>query len=177
MKYRRSPGTTEQIGKRTTRGSQAGKGILALFYCQNTPESGESHKQALEKRYASRLKLFPIPCSGRLDPLHLLKALEEFAEAAYVIACPEGSCRYFEGNFRATKRVDMAAQTIAQIGLEKERVGIVANSKENPKPLEKLAEEILDQTGGLSPSPVLARPRRGKGKEERKDDHSRKKTH
>jgi F420-non-reducing hydrogenase iron-sulfur subunit len=177
MESRMSPDTREQVGKRTTRRVQTRKRILALFYCQSTPESGEVHKQALEKRYASRLKLFPIPCSGRLDPLHLLKALEEFAEAAYVIACPEGACRYFEGNLRATKRVDVTAQTIAQIGLEKERVGIVVNSKENPKPLEKLAEEILDRTGNLRPSPVLERPIRGKGTKEKKDDHSRKKTH
>jgi F420-non-reducing hydrogenase iron-sulfur subunit len=168
--------TKEQAGKQT-RIAQAKKRTLALFYCQNTPESGEAERQALEKKYASRLRLFPIPCSGRLDPLHLLKALEEFADAAYVIACPEGACRYFEGNLRATKRVDMTARTIAQIGLEKERVGIVANSKENPKPLAKLAEDILDRTSELRPSPVLEPQRRGKGAKEKKDDHSRKKTH
>jgi len=106
-----------------------------------------------------------------------MKALEEFADAAYVIACPEGACRYFEGNTRATKRVGMTAQTIAQIGLEKERVGIVANSKETPKTLAKLAEEILDRTGELRPSPVLERPEQGKGIKEKKDDHSGKKTH
>jgi len=150
---------------------------LALFYCQNTPESDDAQRQALEKRYASRLRLFPIPCSGRLDPLHLLKALEEFADAAYVIACPEGACRYFEGNLRARKRVERTAETIAQIGIEKERVGIVANSKENPKPLATLAEEILARTSGLRPSPVLERQRKGKGTKEKKHDHSRKKTH
>ena len=176
MESKISPDTKERAGKQT-RLPQAGKRTLALFYCQNTPESGEAERQALEKRYASRLKLFPIPCSGRLDPLHLLKALEEFADAAYVIACPEGACRYFEGNLRATKRVDMTAKSIAQIGLEKERVGIVANSKENPKPLAKLAEDILDRTSELGPSPVLEQPRRGKGTKEKKDDHSRKKTH
>jgi coenzyme F420-reducing hydrogenase delta subunit len=176
MESRISQDTKEQASKQT-RMAQGRKRTLALFYCQNTPESGEAERQALEKRYASRLKLFPIPCSGRLDPLHLLKALEEFADAAYVIACPEGACRYFEGNLRATKRVGMTAQTITQIGLEKERVGIVANSKENPKPLAKLAEEILDRTSELRPSPVLERPKRGKGIKEKKDDHSRKKTH
>ncbi len=102
MESRMSPNTKEQAGKKT-RMAQAGKRTLALFYCQNTPESGEAQRQALEKKYASSLRLFPIPCSGRLDPLHLLKALEEFADAAYVIACPEGACRYFEGNTRATK--------------------------------------------------------------------------
>ncbi|EFK95670.1 Methyl-viologen-reducing hydrogenase, delta subunit, partial [sediment metagenome] len=144
MESRISSDTKEQAGQQA-RTTQPGKRTVALFYCQNTPESGEAERQALEKKYASRLKLFPIPCSGRLDPLHLLKALEEFADAAYVIACPEGACRYFEGNTRAMKRVAMTAQTIAQIGLEKERVGIVANSKENPKTLAKLAEEILER--------------------------------
>jgi len=176
MESRISTDTMEQAGKQT-RMVQTRKRTLALFYCQNTPESGEPQRQALEKKYASSLKLFPIPCSGRLDPLHLLKALEEFADAAYVIACPEGACRYFEGNLRATKRVDMTARTIAQIGLEKERVGIVANSKENPKPLAKLAEDILHRTSELRPSPVLEPQKRGKGAKEKKDDHSRKKTH
>ncbi len=176
MESRISQDTREQPGKKP-RVAQAGKRTLALFYCQNTPESGEDVRQALERKYASSLRLFPIPCSGRLDPLHLLKALEEFADAAYVIACPEGACRYFEGNTRARKRVEITAQTIAQIGLEKERVGIVANSKETPKPLARLVEEILDRARELQPSPVLGRPRMGKGIKEKKNDHSRKKAH
>ena len=174
MESRISSDTKQRPGKQA-RLPQPGKRTLALFYCQNTPESSEAVRQGLERKYASRMRLFPIPCSGRLDPLHLLKALEEFADAAYVIACPEGACRYFEGNRRASRRVDMTAQTIAQIGLEKERVGIVANSKETPKTLSKLAEEILDRTGGLRPSPVLEKP--SKRTKEKKDDHSRKKTH
>jgi len=176
MESRISTDSKEQSGPQT-RVARSGKRTLALFYCQNTPESDEAHRQALEKRHALRLRLFPIPCSGRLDPLHLLKALEEFADAAYVIACPEGACRYFEGNLRARKRVERTAETIAQIGLEKERVGIIANSKQNPKPLAILAEEILALTRDLRPSPVLERLKRGKGTKEKKDDHSRKKTH
>jgi len=176
MESRISTDPKEPAGPQT-RVARDRKRTLALFYCQNTPESDDAQRQALEKKYASRLRLFPIPCSGRLDPLHLLKALEEFADAAYVIACPEGACRYFEGNLRARKRVERTAETIAQIGLEKERVGIVANSKENPKPLATLAEEILARTRDLRPSPVLERQRRGKGTKEKKDDHSRKKTH
>jgi F420-non-reducing hydrogenase iron-sulfur subunit len=106
---------------------------LALFYCQN------------------------IPCSGRLDPIHLLRALEEFADAAYVITCPEGACRYFEGNVRAQKRLDRTKDTIAQIGLEQERLGMVMNTKENPRGLGTIADEILDRISGLAPSPVFAK--------------------
>jgi len=32
-----------------------------------------------------------------------LKALEKFADAAFIITCPEGACRYFEGNHRANR--------------------------------------------------------------------------
>jgi F420-non-reducing hydrogenase iron-sulfur subunit len=130
---------------------------LALFYCQNVPESGEAERQALEGKYGSSLRLFPIPCSGRLDPIHLLRALEEFADAAYVITCPEGACRYFEGNVRAQKRLDRTKDTIAQIGLEQERLGMVMNTKENPRGLGTIADEILDRISGLAPSPVFAK--------------------
>jgi len=129
--------------------------ILALFYCQNTPVSGEQERQYLEEKYGKSLRLFPIPCSGRLEPLHLLKALEEFADAVYVIACPEGTCRYFEGNRRASKRVERTRAIISGIGLEEGRIGIIIRSKENGKSLETLSKEILDHISKIPPSPVF----------------------
>jgi len=130
------------------------KPTLALFYCQNTPESDESQRQSLEEQYGKSLRLFPIPCSGRLEPVHLLKALEEFADAAYLITCPEGGCQYFEGNRRARKRVERTRWIIASIGLEEERVGIIIRSKDEEKSLAQLVEEILRATSNLGPSPV-----------------------
>lgn len=138
--------------------------ILALFYCQNVPESGEIERQALEKDYGASVRLFPIPCSGRLDSIHLLRALEEFADAAYLIACPEGACRYFEGNGRARKRLERTADMIAMIGLERERLGMVMNSKENPRGLGAIASEIMERVSGLAPSPVFKEKKRWKEK-------------
>ena len=136
---------------------QKQKNTLALFYCQNVPESSDEDRKALEKKYGPSIRLFPIPCSGRLEPVHLLRALEEFADAAYVITCPEGACRYFEGNHRAEKRVQMTASIIAEIGLEPERVGILIGSKDNPKSLAELAGEIFEDISRLKPSPVQVR--------------------
>ena len=127
---------------------------LALFYCQNVPESSEENRKALEKKYGPSIRLFPVPCSGRLEPVHLLRALEEFADAAYVLTCPDGACRYFEGNHRAEKRVRMTASIISEIGLEPERVGIKVGSRNSPKSLGEMAEEIFEDISGLGPSPV-----------------------
>jgi len=137
---------------------------LALFYCRSVPESSEIERQALDRKYGGSLRLFPIPCSGRLDPLHLLRALEEFADAAYLITCPEGACRYFEGNERARKRLNKSKDLIAMIGLERERLGMVMNEKDNPKGLGIIAGEILEQVKGLAPSPVFRKRQRPKEK-------------
>ncbi len=131
------------------------KRCLALFYCQQVPGSSEQERLVIEKEYGKNIRLFPIPCSGRLEAIHLLKALEEFADMAYVITCPEGECRYFEGNRRAKKRVERTRAIITDIGLEAERVGIIVGSKNNPKSLVQLAREVFERTLKLQLSPVL----------------------
>lgn len=131
------------------------KPVLALFYCQNIPESGDQERKALEKQYGKSVRFFPVPCSGRVEPLHFLRALEEFADAAYLVTCPEGACRYFEGNRRAKKRVERARSIIAGIGLEEERIGIVVTSKEERKGLATLAQEIMQRVQALPISPVF----------------------
>jgi F420-non-reducing hydrogenase iron-sulfur subunit len=132
---------------------------LALFYCQNVPGSNDEDRQALEHKYGPGIRLFPIPCSGRLEPLHMLRALEEFADAVYVVTCPEGACRYFEGNRRAIKRVERTRSIISGIGLERERLGIIVGRKPAPKTLTEVAEEILDRISGMGPSPIFKRVR------------------
>ncbi len=129
---------------------------LAVFYCRNVPESNENARRALEKKYGASVKFFPVVCSGRMDSIHLLKALEDFADAAYIITCPEGACRYFEGNIRAKKRVEKAKSIIESIGLERERIDIIVGSAKDPKTLDAQVSEILKQIAALSPSPVHA---------------------
>ena len=131
------------------------KRTLAVYYCQNVPGSGERERQDLEETYGNSVRLFPIPCSGRLEPIHLLRALEEFADAAYIITCPEGACNYFEGNERAKKRVERTRTTIANIGLEVERIGMIIGSKEDPILLADYVKAAMENTWNLPPSPVF----------------------
>ena len=129
---------------------------LAVFYCRNVPESNEIARRDLEKEYGPSVKFFPVMCSGRMDMLHLLKALENFADAVYIVTCPEGACRYFEGNLRAKKRVEKAKSIIESIGLERERIDIIIGSPKNPKTLKEQTEDIVKRTSSLSQSPVHA---------------------
>ena len=129
--------------------------VLALFYCQGVPGSRENDRQDLEKKYGGRIRLFSLPCSGRLEPVHLMRALEEFADAAYIVTCPEGLCRNFEGNKRAFKRVERTREIISQLGLEKERIGIVIGHKDKARSLAEIASDLFGRIDSLGPSPVL----------------------
>ena len=128
---------------------------LALFYCRNIPGSSERERLGLEKKYGSKIRFYPLPCSGRMEPVHMLRALEEFADAAYVITCPEGACRNFEGNYRARKRVERTKEIIKSIGLEPERAGIIVGSGEKPEPLADQVGKILENCSKLGISPVF----------------------
>ncbi len=127
---------------------------LAVFYCRNVPESNENARRDLEKKYGPSVRFFPVVCSGRMDMIHLLKALEDFADAAYIVTCPEGACRYFEGNLRAKKRVEKAKSIIESIGLERERIGIIVGSLKDTKNLSDQVSDIVERTQNLTKSPV-----------------------
>ena len=99
-----------------------------------------------------------------MEPLHFLRALETFADAAYLVACPEGACRYFEGNNRAGKRVERTRELLRGIGLEPERAGIVIRAHEDAGPLAALVRDTMAQAEGLGISPVRKSGGKKKGK-------------
>ena len=43
---------------------------------------------------------------GKVDVLHLMRAIQKGADGAYIVGCLEGSCHFNEGNYRAKERVE-----------------------------------------------------------------------
>ena len=52
-------------------------------------------------QYPPEVEVILMPCSGRVDIIHLLKAFEAGADAVFVAGCLEGECHYLTGNIRA----------------------------------------------------------------------------
>jgi F420-non-reducing hydrogenase iron-sulfur subunit len=130
---------------------------ITIFFCQQLDADQDTNRRELEKELGSKIKFFPLPCSGRIDPLHLLRALESGADKVYLLACPEGACRYREGNIRARKRVAFTRGLIEEIGLEGERLELINVAGENDTTIDKLARELLARDATVGPSPVKQR--------------------
>jgi hypothetical protein len=63
-----------------------------------------------------------VPCTGRLQPEHILKAFESGADLVCAIACQEDNCHYLEGSKRCVRRVDYLRSILREIGLKGERL-------------------------------------------------------
>jgi len=127
---------------------------LTIFFCQQLDPDQDVNRRALEKELGERIRFFPLPCSGRIDPLHLMRALESGADKVYLVTCPEGTCRYREGNLRAQKRIVFTQELIEEIGLERARLELIITSAGNPATIDEMAREFLDREASVGPSPV-----------------------
>lgn len=93
-----------------------------------------------------------VPCSGKLQPEHLLKAFEAGADLVLVLTCRDGDCRYLEGRRRVERRVEYVRGLLDEIGLGGERLLLMDStqlSRNNP-PWEALTLKQFD----LAPSPL-----------------------
>jgi len=105
-------------------------------------------------QYPPDIKIIMMPCTGRVDIIHLLKAFEGGADAVFVAGCLEGECHYLMGNIRAKKRVNKVKKDFAFLGMEPERVEMFnLSSSEGPK-FAAIAKEMVERTLKLGPSPM-----------------------
>ena len=104
--------------------------------------------------YPSDVKIIQVPCSGRVDILHLLRAIEDGADGVFVAGCLEGECHYISGNLKAKKRVQYVKKVLEELDLEPERVEMFnLSSGEGPR-FAEIAREMAERIKGLGPSPV-----------------------
>jgi coenzyme F420-reducing hydrogenase delta subunit len=127
---------------------------ITIFFCQQIDPDQDMNRRSLEKELGKRIRFFPLPCSGRIDPLHLMGALESGADKVYLVTCPEGACRYREGNIRAGKRIAYTQGLIEEIGLERERLELIITPAGNPVTIDELARGLLAREAAIGPSPI-----------------------
>ncbi len=104
--------------------------------------------------YPADVKIIQVPCTGRVDILHLLNAIEDGADGVYVAGCLEGECHYIEGNLKARRKVEYVKRTLTELGIEPERVQMYNLSSAQGARFAEIANEMVSQIRELGPSPV-----------------------
>ena len=105
-------------------------------------------------RYSSDVMVIRVPCAGRIDVLHILKAFRHGADAVFVAGCLEKNCHYEYGNFEAKKRVEHARRILSSIGIETERVEMFNVASNQGWRFPAIVREMVSRVEKLGPSPL-----------------------
>ena len=104
--------------------------------------------------YPSNIKIIKLPCTGKIDVIHLLKSFEKGADGVYVLGCLEGACQFTSGNLRARKRVEQAQQILETVGVGGERVQMYNLSSSEAPLFVQIAKEMTEKIIEMGPNPI-----------------------
>ncbi len=104
--------------------------------------------------YPANIKIIRVPCTGKVDVMHLMRAFQMGADGAYVVGCLEGTCHYKEGNLRARERVMHVQKLLEEVGLEGDRVRMYNLSSGEGPTFAAYAKEMTEHIKKLGPNPL-----------------------
>ena len=102
--------------------------------------------------YPPNLRIIRVPCSGRVDPLFVLKAFLEGADGVMVLGCHPGDCHYQQGNFLAQRRYALMHRLLEFTGVESGRLYVEWVSASEGKKFADTVTAFTDQVRALGPS-------------------------
>ncbi len=102
----------------------------------------------------TNFRIVRLPCTGKLDLIHVLRSFEKGADGVFAVGCMEGDCHFNQGNFRARKRIEQAAQLLDKVGVGGERVRMYNLSSGEGPLFAQYATEMVELIKKLGPNPI-----------------------
>jgi len=125
---------------------------IIAFYCSNCASSAAGIASKMKLSLPDDIRLINVPCTGRLEVLHLLKPFEQGADAVYVMGCQEDSCQYVNGILRLKKRVEHVKKILEQTGIEPQRIEAFSLYAAKGQDFINIANDIVNRVKELGPA-------------------------
>ena len=95
---------------------------IIAFLCNWCSYAGADLAGTSRMKYAPNIRIIKVPCTGRIDPLFILKAFEVGADGVLVSGCHPNDCHYRSGNFLARRRWMVFKDMLEFVGIEQGRI-------------------------------------------------------
>jgi len=95
---------------------------IVAFCCNWCSYAGADLAGTSRIQYSPNIRVIRVMCSGRVNPLFVLKALSIGADGVLILGCHPGDCHYIEGNYKTLRRIPLLKKMLQQLGIEEERV-------------------------------------------------------
>jgi F420-non-reducing hydrogenase iron-sulfur subunit len=124
---------------------------IAAFVCNWCTYTGADLAGTSRMAMPANVRIVRLPCSGRIDPLFILKAFEGGADGVLVSGCHPGDCHYTSGNFHARRRFTVFHDLLDFLGVEAGRVTFAWVSASEGRKWADLVAETVTKVKALGP--------------------------
>ena len=126
---------------------------IALFQCRWCLYSPEDQAW-VDNDLPENIHLVRVPCTGRIDPLFILNAVQGGADGVMISGCLPEKCHFKEGNLAARRQLVEFSQFLDYIGYAQDRgriqreLAAFESALEQLDPAQTLATRAPAATGG-----------------------------
>ncbi|MBI5245013.1 MAG: hydrogenase iron-sulfur subunit [Elusimicrobia bacterium] len=124
---------------------------ITAFVCNWCTYAGADLTGTSRLSYAPNIRIVKLPCTGRIDPLFVLKAFEGGADAVLISGCHPGDCHYASGNYHARRRWSLFRKLLAFTGIDENRVFFSWVSAAEGQKFANLVNKVTEQVRAAGP--------------------------
>jgi len=121
------------------------------FLCNWCSYAGADLAGTSRITYPANIRVIRVPCSGRVDPLLVLKSFQQGADGVLIAGCHPGECHYVEGNYYTRRRFALLRPFLEYLGIEKERFRVEWVSASEGKKFSQLVSSFTEALAKLGP--------------------------
>ncbi len=125
--------------------------ILA-FLCNWCSYAGADLAGVSRIQYPPNVRIIRVPCSGRINPLFILRALHQGLDGVLVSGCHPGDCHYLTGNYHARRRFLALGRLLDFCGIEPGRVRFSWVSASEGRKFADVIASVTDEIRKLGPA-------------------------
>ncbi|MBO4522616.1 MAG: hydrogenase iron-sulfur subunit [Methanomicrobium sp.] len=104
-------------------------------------------------QYPPDIRAIRVMCTGRVDPLFIMKAFNDGADGVLVSGCHFGDCHYLEGNYKCAKRMFLMKNVLKNIGVNDKRLRMTFVSASEGAKWGMVMNDVISTIKELGPSP------------------------
>jgi len=124
--------------------------ILGIL-CNWCSYAGADLAGSARMHYPETIRIVRVPCSGRVDPMFVLKGFQRGFDGVMVLGCHPGDCHYAKGNYYARRRIAMVQDLLKSLGIDEGRFHFEWVSASEGNRFAQLVTEFTEQIRALGP--------------------------
>ena len=127
---------------------------IVAFTCTYCAYNAADLAGSMRLQYPHNARIVKLLCTGKVEPVFLLEAFRQGADAVFVAGCMEGECHFLEGNLRARQVVEYAKQLVQDAGLDPRRIEMFNMSASMAQKFVAAVQTMVHRLEELGPSPL-----------------------